>query len=266
MVTSQRARRAVLGGLLLLAWLAFAVPAAGQAPGCRRELGGQAGAEVAVQLLGADSSGAPTPVGAPATELEARSGQVLRLLARPLEGPARPSGAECPVRVNVGRLMAVGRLLTRGGFVFDSGNAYGLLAPGEARALDFEVRPFEEWDATPEKIEVENVTIRLPEVAEFVAHLPAPFRPPAGTICADVVYPNAEPAGGVVLGLSAPPDGPTDRRPSGPEGGVCWEGVDPSIYADLSLEEPAEAALGLPESRYVSHEASYRLFVVKRPR
>jgi hypothetical protein len=266
---SQRARRAVLGGLLLLGLAAAPVPAASapaRAQGCRPELGGQVGARLAAQRLAPDASGEPAPEGGPTTELEARSGQVLRLLVRPVEGPARPAGPDCPVRVDVGRLTPVARPLAPGGFVLDRGSAYGLLRPGEERALDFEVKPFAEWGAAVERVEVENLTLRLPETAEFAARLPEPARPPPGTVCADVVYPDAEPAAGAVLALAAPPGGVPDRRAAGPDGRACWDGFDEPRYGDLSLEEPAEPALGLPKSRYVSHEAGYRLFVVRRPR
>jgi hypothetical protein len=263
MGTSQRARRGILGGLLLLGWLAAPGSLAAQAEGCRTELG-KTGAKVAAQLLVADSSGALVPAGEPATEIEARSGQGVRLLIRPLEGSARPSGAECPVRVDVEALTDVARLLGRDGFFFDSGRAYALLRPAEERSLDFRIEPFEEWDSATDKIELGDVTIRLPETAEFVARLPAPVRPTPGTVCADVVYPDAESAAGVALGLAAPPDGPSDRRAVGPDGRVCWEGFDEFLYGDLSLEESAESALGMPDRRYVSRDASYRLFVVKR--
>lgn len=260
--------RAGLAALLLLLWPAAAAPAGAQAEGCRPELGGRNGARVTALLLEGPSDGSASSVSDPAplsgsTEIEARSGQTIRLLVRPLEGSARPAGPECPVRVNIGRLESVGRPIGRG-FVIDRGSAYGQFRPDEERALDFRVASFEDWDAALEKVEVENVTILLPETAELVARLPAPFRPPAGTVCADVLYADGEPATDVVLGLSAPPGGPTDRRTVGPEGRVCWDGFDESRYGDLRLADGAEPALGLPRSRYVSFEASYRLFVVKR--
>ena len=265
MTTAQRTRHGVLAGLLVLGWLAAAVPLAAQEPGCRIELGGKSGARVAAQLLIPGSSGELVPAGQPTTEIEARSGQVVRLLIRPLEGSARPSGPECPVRVDVEALTDVARLLGRDGFFFDSGRAYALLRPAEERSLDFRIEPFEEWDSATDKVELGGVTIRLPETAEFVARLPTPLRPPPGTVCADVVYADAEPAAGVALGLAAPPEGPADLRAVGPDGRVCWEGFDEFLYGDLSLEESVESALGMPERRYVSRDASYRLFVVKRP-
>ena len=264
-ILQRTTRYAVLGGLLVLGWLTSGPPLAAQAQGCRPELGGKAGADVTAQVLALDPQGQLVPAGERATEVEARSGQVVRLLVRPLEGSARPSGSECPVRVSIEGLSDVARLISHGGFFLDRGSAYGLFRPGEERALDFRIQSFEDWDSATDKIELDNVTIRLPETAEFVTRLPTPFRPPPGTVCADVVYANAQPAVGVVLGLSAPPDGPTDRRPVGADGRVCWEGFDEFLYGDLSLEEQTDAALGMPKSRYVSHDASYRLFVVERP-
>ena len=254
------------GGLvLLLSALAAAEPAWAQTQGCQPQLGGRAGAEVSAQLLAA-SGGERAPISQPSTEMEARSGQTIRLLVKPLEGPARPSGSDCPVRLNVSRLAPISRQLTNSGFVFEGGRAYGQFRPGEERTLDFELKQFDEWASPATRVEIENLTIHLPESAEFVARLPAPLQPPPGTVCAHVVYTDAQPAVGVVLALSAPLDGPTDRRPVGADGQVCWEGFDEMLFGDLSLDAPTEAALGQPKSRYVSYEASYRLFVARRPR
>ena len=251
--------------LALVGWLASAAPAAAQTAGCRPELSGRVGARLAVQPLARGASGELAPAGGPTTEIEARSGQVFRLLIRPLEGSARPTGPDCPVRVAIGRLTSVARLLNRTGFIFERSNAYGQFRPGEERALDFEIRPFEEWGSASEKVELDNLTIWLPQTDEFVARLPAPLRPPPGSVCADVVYTDGQPAEGVVLGLSAPPEGSTDRRSVGADGRVCWEGYDELLFGDLRLEEPARATLGIPRSRFVSFETSYRLFVVRRP-
>jgi hypothetical protein len=150
--------------------------------------------------------------------------------------------------------------------VFDRDSAYGLLRPDEERALDVQIKPFEEWDPALDRLEIEGLTIALPQAAEFIARLPAAFRPPLGTVCADVFYPDAQPAAGVGLNLSAPPDGPPNRRPAGDDGRVCWDGFDESLLGRLSLDPKVEPALGLPNSRYVSRETSYRLFVVKRSR
>ncbi len=264
-VTFHWAPRVFLGALLLLAWLVATVPADAQQQGCRTELRVQTGAQVVAQPLVAGSDGERVPVGPPVTEIEARSGQMYRLLVRPLEGSARPSGPDCLVRLNVSRLTPFARLLNRGGFAFDGSRAYAAFQVGEERTIDFEIKPFSEWNSTAMKTELETLTIRRPETGEFVARLPAPTQPSPGTVCADVVYPDAESASGVVLGLSAPTDAPPDRRAAGPDGRVCWDGFDELLYGELSLQEPADAALGQPKSRYVSYEASYRLFVVKRP-
>ena len=265
-----RGRRAGVGRLLLAALAFLLVPVSGsperasaQGVGCRAELRGETGARVAVQLVGAGGQTAPGEL--PTTRLEARSGQVLRLLVRPVEGSSRPTSPECPVRVRLGPLSPVARQLTRTGFVFDRGTAYAQLGPDEERVIDLEIKPFSEWDAVPDKLEVENVTISFPEGAEFVGRLPTVAPPEPGTVCADVVYPDARPVAGVALGLVAPPNSPRDVRQTGPDGRVCWEGFDPLRYGDLTLEEPAEETLGLPRSRYVSYEARQRLFVVKAP-
>ena len=134
------------------------------------------------------------------------------------------------------------------------------------RTLDFPIKPFEEWGNVREQATAENATIGFPETTEFVARLPAPYQPPRGTVCADVVYPDAQPAPGVVLGLTTPPNGRTNRRPTGSDGRVCWDGFDVNLFGDLSLRDTSIVpALGQPTSRYVSFETSYRLFVVKRP-
>ena len=250
--------------LALVGWLASAAPAAAQPAGCRPELSGRVGAQLAIQPLAPGPSGQLAPAGEPTTEIEARSGQTFRLLIRPLEGSARPAGPECPVRVATGRLSSVARLLNRTGFIFDRSSAYGQFRLGEERTLDFEVRPFDEWGSASEKVELDNLTIWLPETTEFAARLPASFRPPPGAVCADVVYTDAQPAAGGILGLAAPPGEPTDRRPVGADGRVCWDGFDPLLFGDLRLEGPAGPGLGVPRSRYVSYETSYRLFVVKR--
>ena len=248
---------AALAFLLLLPAGGRPEPALAQGAGCRPELRGETGARVAVQVVGAGEQ--------PTTALEARSGQVLRLLVRPVEGSSRPSGPECPVRVRFSRLSPVARQLTRTGFVFDRGTAYAQLGPDEERAIDFEIKPFAEWEAVPDKVEVENVTISFPEGAEFVGRLPAPAPPAPGTVCADVVYTDARPAAGVSLGLVAPPNSPRDVRQTDPDGRACWEGFDPLRFGELALQEPAEEALGLPRTRYVSYEARQRLFVIKAP-
>lgn len=259
-----RSRWLALGGLVALAWLVFGVPASAQMPGCRRELPANSGAQVSVQVLTGDPSGELVSVAGPARELEARSGQIVRLFVRPLEGPDRPDRPECAVRVNLGRLPSFARIETRGGFVFDNDRAYAQFSPGEERVLDFRIKPFEEWTSVPDRLEVEGTMIRLSEVGEFVGRLPAGERPAPGTICADVVYPDAQPANGIILGLSAPPGAPADARSTDADGRVCWDGVDELLFGDLSLRGDAEPALGMPSSRYVSHEASYRLFVIKR--
>src|SRR5437764_747097 len=74
------------------------------------------------------------------------------------------------------------------------------------------------------------------------------------------------PASGVGLVLSAPRDTAPRRLESGPDGRVCWDGMSEALFGELSLDPKVEPALGLPASRYVSREASYRLFVVKASR
>lgn len=256
----------VLGVSLVLAVPAWA-PASAQAPGCQTDISGKNGAQLAAQVLQRDGTGALLPLGPPASETEVRSGQVLRLKVRPLEGPARPAGAGCPVRVNTGRLNSVSIMLTTEGFVFDRGFAYGQFRPGEERIIDFEIRPFDDWASVHEDIELEEVVvIKLPQTNEFIARLPASYQPPPGTVCADVIYPDAEPAVGVMLNLAAPPEAPADSRATGEDGRVCWDGFDELLYGDLSVDASFTPALGQPRSRYVSPAASYRLFVVKRPR
>jgi hypothetical protein len=235
------------------------------AVGCRPELG-ELGAQIMVQILQPGPAGDLTALGPAAAVAEARSGQVIRVLVRPVAGSAQPNGAGCPVRVRLDGLVGVGRLRDPGGFVFDGELAYALLGPGEARALDFAVKPFDEWDPANDHLEIEQAVVKLPETAEFIARLPAPFRPPAGTVCAEVVYPDAQPAVGVSLALVAPPTAPPEHRSTGDDGQVCWDGFGESRYGDLILDPAVDSALGQPRSRYVSREASYRLFVVRRPR
>jgi hypothetical protein len=210
-------------------------------------------------------SGGDAATGQPATELEVRAGQTLRLLIRPVDGPARPSGPECPVRVAVGQLLAVARLLTPGRLAIDKDNAYGLLRPGQELALDFEIKPFEEWEPAYDRIRIETLTVTFPELAEFVARLPAPFKPAPGSVCADVFFPDALPASGVSLALAASPDAAPQHRQTATDGRVCWDGLGEALFGELRLDPPAAPALSLPASRYVSRDASYRLFVVKRP-
>jgi hypothetical protein len=230
---------------------------------CRPDLGGKIGAQLTAQVLRRGADGVQLPLGPPAADVAARAGDTVRIMVRPVEGAFRPVGPECPVRVSVGKLLTVGRLVSRAGFVVDEIEAYALLAPDEERVLDVIIKPFAEWDAAPDRIGVENVDVRLPETGEFASRLPAPFRPPPGTICADVVDPEARPAAGVTVGLAMPPDGPRDVREVGPSGRVCWEGLDPTRFGDVSLLGGATPALGMPKTRYVSAEASYRLFVVQ---
>ena len=268
MVKFQPFRPRSIGALLLLTIIGCSSsrPEPAQTTGCQPDVSGQSGAQVTAQVLQAGADGALAPAGEIAPEVQVRSGQVLRLHIRPVEGSARPSGPGCPVRASVGGLSSVARLPSTDAFVFDRNVAYGQFRPGEERTLDFQVKPFEEWGNVREQTTVENATISFPETTEFVARLPAPYQPPAGTVCADVVYPDAQPAPGVVLGLTAPPDGRTNRRPTGPDGRACWDGFDVNLFGDLSLRDTSTTpALGQPTSRYVSFEASYRLFVVKRP-
>ena len=258
-------------GWRLLPVLAVVLALSGATPGptwardCRPDLGGKVGAQLTAQVLRAGSDGVPAPLGPPGPEVEARAGDTVRLAVRPVEGSFRPVGPECPVRVSVGKLLPVGRLATRTGFVIDGRDAYALLAPDEERVLDVVIKPFADWDAAPDRIGVENVDVRLPETAEFAGRLPDPVRPPLGTVCVDVVDPHARPAAGVTVGLALPADGPRDAREVGPTGRVCWEGLDPTRYGDVALLGEAEPALGMPEARYVSAGANYRLFVVKTP-
>jgi hypothetical protein len=275
MVKLQGGRAAAFGALLvglLAAGCAPGGPPGTQpgasptpTPGCRPDLG-ETGAQVAVQLLQPGPQGGLVPVGGPSARAQARSGQTVRLLIRPVEGPARPSGPECPVRVRLDGLVWIGRLQARGGFVIDGEVAYALLRPGEERAIDFELKPFDDWDPAYDRLEIEKATVTLPQAAEFFARLPAPFRPPPGTVCADVFYPDGQPAAGLMLNLAAPPDSPTQRKPAGPDGRVCWDGFDESTMGELSLDPKADPALGQPRTRYVSREASYRLFIARRPR
>jgi hypothetical protein len=227
------------------------------------ELGDQAGAQLSAQVLSRNDGGEGA-ISQKANKVEVRSGQTLRLLVRPQDGTARPSEPECPVRVSIGRILAVARLLTPGRLAIDRDNAYGLLRPGEERAVDFEIKPLEEWDTAFDQIEMDNLVISLPQTAELIARLPAPFRPPPGTVCADVFYPDSQPAAAVTVNLSALPGRRPTSRQAGPDGRVCWDGFDEMLFGELSLDPKVDPALGQPRSRYVSHEASYRLFIVKR--
>ena len=267
MSSVQRFRQLVLGLLLAVPLAVTSAPVLAQDAGCQASLGGKNGARLAAQVFDRGPDGALRPVGGRATELQLRSGQLLRLFVRPLDGPARPSGAGCPVKVAVGRLEGVANLLTEEGFIFDGGAAYGQFRMDEERTLDFRVEPFEEWSGVTEEIELENLKIALPESTEFVARLPAAYQPPAGTVCADAVYADAQPAAGVVFGLRVPPDAPPDARSTGADGRVCWEGLDGELlYGELALDPAFAPAVGQSKSRYVSRETSYRLFVVRRPR
>jgi len=239
-------------------------PTISAAAGCRPDLGGKVGAQVTAQVLRPDRDGRLAVVGPPGVEVAARAGDTIRLTARPVEGAAQPTRPECPMRVAVGKLFPVGELAAHGGFVVDENNAYALVGPGDERMLDVEIKPFEDWEAAPDRIGVEDATVRLPETGEFVGRLPAPFRPPDGTICVDVLDTAAQPALGVTVGLAMPSPGPRDDRQVGETGRICWDGLDPAQYGEVSLVDGAAPALGLPKSRYVSAEASYRLFVVKR--
>jgi hypothetical protein len=166
--------------------------------------------------------------------------------------------------VSYGRLTSVARLRTEQGFIFDRRIAYGEFRPDEERVLEFEVEPFPEWDSVSDEIEFEDLVIRLPEATDFVNRLPPPYEPAPGTVCADVLYPDARPAAGVPLDLVAPPGAPPDRRATGDDGRVCWDGFDQTLFGSLSLGPGTDATLGQPDERYISHEANYRLFVVKR--
>jgi hypothetical protein len=168
------------------------------------------------------------------------------------------------VRVALGRLIPVARLLTSDGFIMDRNIAYALVRPDETRTLELQVKPFAEWNSVNREIEVENLTIGLPEAIEFVNALPAPFTPPDGSVCGTVVYPDAKPAAGIPLRLTAPPDAPFDERVTGDDGRVCWDGFDDMLFGQLSLAPDVDTALDQPDERYVSRQASYRLFVVKR--
>jgi hypothetical protein len=265
MQTTARARLILCTGLLTMSALA-AAPTAAQTSGCQTDISGRAGAQLTAQVLQPDPRGTLVTVGSRASEVEVRSSQVLRLIVRPLEGPANPTGAGCPVRVSIGRFNPISVLLTTEGFVFDRGFAYGQFRAGEERSLDFEIRTFDDWTAVYEDIEIDGmVIVRLPQTSEFIARLPSTYQPPPGTVCADVVYPDAEPAAGVVLNLAAPPEGPADSRATGEDGRACWDGFDDLLYGDLSVDASFTPALGQPRSRYVSPAANYRLFVVKRP-
>jgi len=260
----RAARRSGLILVLLIVGLIYASPALADGQGCRPDVEGKIGAQVTAQVLRPGQDGRLTAVGPSGTEVAARAGDTVRLSARPVDGTFQPAGPDCPIRVSVGKLLPVGRLATRSGFVLDERNAYALVAPGGQLALDVEINPFGEWDAAPDQIGVEDATVHLPDVREFAERLPAPFRPPSGTICVDVVDTDAGPAVGTTVGLAMPADGPRDTRAVGPTGRVCWDGLDPTRYGEVSLQAGATPALGLPKARYVSAEASYRLFVVKR--
>jgi hypothetical protein len=263
MVKWQLLTRAV--ALIGLLFLLRVPPVGAKGAGCQGELAGKTGAQVEGQVFQPDGGGL-VALGERTAEVFPRSGQILRVYVRPLEGPAQPAGPGCPVRVTTGRLNGVARLLTNEGFVFERGVVYGQFRPGEERVLDFEMKPFEEWASPTEQIELENLVITLPETSELVARLPVPPQSPAGTVCADVIYVDAQPVAGVMLSLAVPPDGPANRRATGADGRVCWEGFGETLFGDLSLDPSIEPALGQPRSRYVSREASYRLFVVKRPK
>ena len=56
------------------------------------------------------------------------------------------------------------------------------------------------------------------------------------------------------------------ERVTGDDGRVCWDGFDEMLFGHLSLHPDIDTALDQPDERYVSRQASYRLFVVKRPR
>jgi len=221
---------------------------------------------VTAQVLERQTDGSLVPLGGPTLKPTVRSGQVLRLLVQPVQGPAQPAGADCPVRVRLDGLVFVARPANPSGFVIDGQNAYGLLKPGEERALDFELKPFEDWDPAYDEIDIDKLTVSLPQTAEFASRLPAPIRPPLGTVCADVVYPDAEPATGVVLNLSFLTDSTINTRMADEDGRACWEGFDEFVFGHVSLDPQFDAALGQPKTQFVSRDTSYRLFVVQGPR
>ena len=267
MVKLMRWGGLVWAGLVLLGLLG-GVPTglvSAQGAGCQMTLpSDKAGARITVEVLERRPNGERVTVAGPGREVEARSNQLLRLVIRPLEGPAQPNGASCPVRVAFGRLTSVAQLRTEQGFIFDRRVAYGEFRPDEERVLEFEVDPFTQWDSVSDKIEFEDLTIRLPEATEFLNRLPPPYQPALGTVCADVLHPDAQPAAGIPLVLVAPPGGPPDNRTTGADGRVCWEGFDETLFGSLSLGPGVDAALGQPDERYISRQANYRLFVVKR--
>jgi hypothetical protein len=213
-----------------------------------------------------DPDGARVPATAPVTSVGVRSGHILRIAVRPIEGSARPDGPGCPVRVSLGRLIPVARLLSSDGFIMDRNTAYALLQPDEKRTIELQMKPFAEWNSVNREIEIENLTIELPEAAEFVAKLPPPYVPPMGTVCAHVVYPDAQPATGIPVRLTAPPDADSTERLTGDDGRACWDGFDELLFGHLSLNPDVDTALDQPDERYVSRQASYRLFIVKRAR
>jgi hypothetical protein len=266
MVNSQRVSALVLTLAFGLTAALHAAPASAQGPGCQPELRGERGSRLTVQVFERTADGDSVPVTDPETTVGARSGHVLRIEVRPLEGSVRPDGATCPVRVSLTRLIPVARLLASEEFVVDRNTAYVLLRPDETRTIELLMKPFEEWNSVNREIEVENLTIILPEAAEFVAKLPLPFTPPAGTVCGEVVYPDAQPAAGIPLRLSAPPEAEPAERATEEDGRVCWDGFDDMLFGRLSLHPDVDTALDQPDERYVSRLANYRLFVVKRER
>lgn len=257
------AHRWALVPALLLVGLACLSPTTVNERGCRPDLNGKVGALVTVQVLRPGRDGNLTAVGPPGADIAARAGDTLRLIARPVEGTLHSAGADCPVRIAVGKLLPVGQITAHAGFVMDGGNAYALLGPGDERTVDVEIKPFADWDAAPDQIGVEDAEVHLPETGELVGRLPAPFRPPDGTVCVDVLDSAAQPAVGVTIGLAMPANGPRDARQVGLDGRICWDGLDPTSYGDVSLLGGSVPALGLPKARYVSAEANYRLFIVK---
>ena len=93
----QRAGQ-IATSLLLLSLLSSAsvMHASAQTVGCQPTLSGDTGARIMVEVLERRPNDERVTVAGPATEVEARSNQLLRLRIRPLEGPAQPSGAGCP--------------------------------------------------------------------------------------------------------------------------------------------------------------------------
>jgi hypothetical protein len=243
-----------------------AAPLAAQSPGCQAELRGERGSRLTVQVFDHDLSGARIPVTDFETTVGVRSGHILRISVRPNDGTARPDGPACPVRVSLGRLIPVARLLSSEGFLMDRNTAYALMRPDETRTIELQMKPFPEWNSVNREIQIENVTLEVPEAAEFVAKLPPPYAPPPGTVCAEVVYPDAQSATGIPVRLTAPPEAEPMERHTDDAGRACWDGFDELLFGHLSLHPDIDTALDQPDERYVSRQASYRLFVVKRPR